>query len=101
MAEVRRSLQAEQDLEIILEDLSQRGPALAERFATGFNEKSQLLARFPEMGRLRPEIATNLRSTLVDPYVLFYRLQGDVVQIIRILHGKRDLRSIMQAEPEG
>ena len=101
MAEVRRSLQAEEDLEIILEDLNERGQALAERFATAFEEKSQLLAQFPEMGRPRPEIATNLRSTLVHPYVLFYRLEGEVVQIIRILHGKRDLRSIMEAEPEG
>ncbi len=101
MAEVRRSLRAEQDLEIILEDLSRRGQDIAERYATAFDEKSQLLARFPEMGRTRPEIATNLRSTLVHPYVLFCRLEGEVVQIIHILHGKNDLRSIMKAEPEG
>ncbi len=27
-------------------------------------------------------------------------IDGDVVQILRILHGRRDLRSIMQAESE-
>jgi len=75
--------------------------AAAERYAAAFDEKSQTLARFPEIGRLRPEIAPNVRSTLVHPYVVFYRLEGEVVQIIRILHGKRDLRSIMQAESEG
>jgi toxin ParE1/3/4 len=58
-----------------------------------------MLVRFPEIGRSRPEIAPNLRSTLVHPYVIFYRLEGDAVQIIRILHGKSDLRSIMEAEP--
>jgi plasmid stabilization system protein ParE len=50
------------------------------------------------MGHLRPEIAPNLRSTLVWPYVIFYRVEGDIVQIIRILHGKRDLRRIMKKE---
>ena len=33
-------------------------------------------------------------------HVIFYRLEGDVVQIIRILHGNRDLRRIMQEEAE-
>jgi plasmid stabilization system protein ParE len=67
MADVRHSPQSEADLEAILEDLQQNAPAIAERYATAFHEKGQLLARFPEMGRARPEIAPNLRSTLVQP----------------------------------
>jgi len=98
MVEIRRTPQAENDLETILEDFQRKNPAMAERYATAFHDKGQMLAKFPEMGRSRPEIAPNLRSTLVRPYVIFYRLDGDAVQIIRILHGKRDLRSIMQAE---
>jgi ParE-like toxin of type II ParDE toxin-antitoxin system len=50
------------------------------------------------MGHLRPEFAPNLRSTLVWPYVIFYRVEGDIVQIIRILHGKRNLLRIMRKE---
>jgi toxin ParE1/3/4 len=100
MAEVRHSPQSEADLEAILEYLHQHQPAAAERYATAFSEKGQALARFPEMGRLRPEIAPNLRSTLVHPYVLFYRVEGETVQIVRILHGKRDLRRIVQEESD-
>ena len=100
MAEVRRTPQAETDLVEILEYLHQHNPSVAEHYATAFYEKCQALARFPEIGRGRPEIAPNLRGTLVKPYVIFYRLDGDVVQILRILHGRRDLRSIMQAESE-
>jgi toxin ParE1/3/4 len=100
MAEIRHSPQSEADLEAILEYLHQNQPALAERFATAFYEKGQMLARFPEMGRLRPELAPNLRSTLVHPYVLFYRVEGETVQIVRILHGKRDLRRIIQEETD-
>ena len=78
MPEVRRSVQAEIDLESILEDLQHNNPAAAERYANAFYDKGQLLARFPEIGRSRLEIAPNLRSTLVHPYVIFYRLEGDV-----------------------
>ena len=100
MAEVRRSPQAEIDLEMILGDLDQNDHAYSQRYATAFDEKSKVIGQFPEIGRPRPEIAPNLRSTLVHPYVIFYRFEADVVQIIRILHGKRDLRSIMQAQLE-
>jgi len=98
MATVRRSPQAEADLEGIFDDLDRGNPAAASRYAAEFRQKSRALAQFPELGRNRPEIAPDLRSTLVDPYVIFYRVQGDVVQILRILHGRRDLRSLMRAE---
>jgi toxin ParE1/3/4 len=98
MADVRRSPQAEADLDAILDDLNQKSPSAADRYAAAFEEKGQALARFPELGRSRPEIAPTLRSTLVTPYVIFYRIEGDTVQILRILHGMRDLQSIMREE---
>jgi toxin ParE1/3/4 len=100
MATVRRSPQAETDLETILEDLQQRTPAVAERYANEFYDKGKALAQFPEIGRSRPEIAPHLRSTLVKPYVIFYRIHDDEVQILRILHGRQDLRSIMRDETD-
>lgn len=100
MATVLRSPQAEIDLEAILEELQQNNPAAAERYANEFSDKTKLLAQFPELGRLRPEILSHLRSTLVQPYVIFYRIVGDEIQILRILHGRRDLRRIMQAEAD-
>jgi toxin ParE1/3/4 len=98
MAAVFRTPKAESDLEEILEFLRRDDPAVAERYATAFYDKREALAQFPEIGRSRPEIAPNLRGTLVKSYVIFYRFEGGVVQILRILHGERDLRSIMQAE---
>ena len=96
MLTVRQSPQAEADLYTILEDLNQKNPLVAGRYAADFTEKGAMLAQFPEIGRARPEIATNLRSTLVYPYVMFYRIDETVLQILRILHGKQDLRRIMQ-----
>jgi len=82
MAEVRCSPQAEANLEAILEDLNAKNPSVADRYALAFEEKGKLLARFPEIGRSRPEILSHVRSALIVPHVLFYRVQGDDVQIL-------------------
>jgi plasmid stabilization system protein ParE len=68
MAEIRRSPQAETDLEMILEDLQQRNPAVAERYATAFYDKGQILAQFPEIAaadRRLPPTSAALLSTLM------------------------------------
>ena len=44
----------------------------------------------------RDEILLGLRSTPVGKYVLFYRLRGEVVEVLRILHGRRDLGRILK-----
>ncbi len=64
MAEVRRSPQAETDLEAIIEDLQQKDTTAAKRYATAVYDIGRTLAQFPEMGRSRPEIAPNLRNTI-------------------------------------
>lgn len=51
------------------------------------------LSHFPEIGRARPEFGRDLRSVLVSPYIVFYRIEQDEIQILRILHGRRDLKT--------
>jgi len=99
MAVVSRSAKAEGDLQAILQELEQANPSVADRYANEFSKKSHALAKFPELGRRRPEIAPGLHSTLVHPYIMFYRIQGDEVQILRILHERQDHRRILRDEP--
>jgi toxin ParE1/3/4 len=96
MAGVLKAPQAQADLEAILAGLEAKSPGQAGKFAAGVDEKCEALGRFPEMGRARDEILSGLRSTLVGKYVLFYRIRGEVVEVLRILHGRRDLRRIMR-----
>jgi toxin ParE1/3/4 len=98
MAEVLRTPRAEADLESLLAELDEINPAVAERYAAEFEAKLQALARFPESGRPRSEIALGLRSTLVHPYVLFYQFEMGTVRVLRILHGKMDLHRILKAD---
>lgn len=53
-----------------------------------------MLARNPKAGRERPDLAPRLRSFPVARYVLFYRPIDDGVEIVRVLHGSRDIDSI-------
>jgi len=72
MARIVRSSLAEADLDEILTGLEKTNSAAADRYAARFAEKAQALSRFPESGRPRPEIARDVRSTLVKPYIIFY-----------------------------
>lgn len=91
MPRVDRTEQASADLEEILDDLDDYSPDAADRFAKSFAEKTEALARMPEMGRLRERLAPGLRSFNVANYLIFYRPTDDGIQIIRIAHGSRDL----------
>jgi toxin ParE1/3/4 len=53
-----------------------------------------MLEEHPLAGRARDEIRPGLRSVLVSPHVIFYRVRGDIAQIIRILDGRRDVEDI-------
>jgi toxin ParE1/3/4 len=98
MLPVVRTDQAEADLSQILDFLDQRTPPAAERLAGAIDERCRLLGEFPEMGRTREELAPSLRSVVVEQYVLFYRTTATAVQVVRILHGARDIDTIMKGE---
>lgn len=44
--------------------------------------------------RARDELMPGLRSALVHPYVIFYRAENGMVQIVRVLHGRRNFAAI-------
>ncbi|HZW29832.1 MAG TPA: type II toxin-antitoxin system RelE/ParE family toxin [Isosphaeraceae bacterium] len=96
MPRILRTKQAELDLVEILFFLRSRSPNLADRFESDFEEKCRLLAEFPLMGRDRSELAPELRSSLVKPYVVFYRPLADGIEIIRVIHGSRDLSGLFE-----
>src|SRR5262245_48631769 len=100
MLPVVRTEQAERDLTQLLEYLEKQSPPAAERLAEAFDARCGTLSQLPEMGRQRDDLAPGLRSIVVRPYVLFYRVTADAVQVIRILHGKRDVDRIMREQEE-
>ena len=54
-------------------------------------ERFHALADNPLMGRLRTDIAPELRYFTVGKYLILYRTVLDSVQIVCVIHGARDL----------
>ncbi len=53
-----------------------------------------MLANFLEMGKLREELAKNLRSFPVEDYLIFYCQFENGIEITRVISGYRDLESL-------
>ena len=76
----------------------------AERFPAAVEEACARLAEYPESGSPRESLAEQLAGLRAWPVPgfedirLYYLVQGDVLRIVRVLHGRRDLGSIFEAE---
>jgi len=45
----------------------------------------------PESGRTREDLPAGLRSAPVRQYTIFYRAFEQELQVVRVLHGRRDV----------
>ena len=52
--------------------------------------------QFPGAGQARSELMPNLRSFPVGRYLIFYRPIPDGIEVLRVLHGARNLRKIFR-----
>ncbi len=66
----------------------------ARHVTTNIVAKSEVLERFPQMGRAVPEVGRDdVRELLIGSHRLIYRtLPGRDVEILTIIHGSRDFR---------
>lgn len=67
-------------------------------FVTRIQLACEQLAQTPAMGRKRDNLAKGLRSFPLDKYIIFYRIVKDDIEIVRVLHGARDIESIFADE---
>lgn len=54
-------------------------------------QKCEMLGRQPGMGREREDLKPGLRSFHVDKYLIFFRRVEDDTEVLRILHGRRNV----------
>lgn len=76
--------------------------AAAERMFTILEERVSMLAQSPRMGVRRPEIAPSTRMLVEGVYLILYETHPDTdeglveaIEIVRIVHGHRDLSRIV------
>jgi plasmid stabilization system protein ParE len=94
------SERAVEDVDVIHTYICADNPEAADRIQEAIFDAFALLARNPALGRRRAfRCRKNLRSWLVTDftnYIIFYRElpDGAGVEIVRVLHGARDLETL-------
>jgi toxin ParE1/3/4 len=85
---------AQDDLLEIWENVSENNPAAAVRLMQAFREKFDQILAFPEIGRQRDDLLLHARSIVVKRYVIFYQITEYGIEIWRIWHGARDIKTL-------
>jgi toxin ParE1/3/4 len=92
---------AARDLEILWQHLAdEASEAIADRVIDAISERCEILADFPEAGRLRPDLGPDVRCFPVEKHVIYYRHASALVVIGRVLHGSRDQAAALREPPE-
>lgn len=85
---------ARSDLVEIWTWIADDDPETADRFVGRLRDAALALGRTPGMGRGRDELAVGVRSFPVGRHVIFYRVESDAVQVLRVLNGYRDVDAL-------
>lgn len=91
MARVTRRPQAEADVLEIWDYIAEDSVIDADRWVHRLDEKLSLWATQPLMGRTRDELAAGIRSIAFGRYVIFFQPLPDGIDVVRVLHGSRDI----------
>ena len=71
---------------------------IADKILGEINKAGERLSDQALMWHARDEVLPGLRSVLVHPYTIFYRVNDGVVEIVRVLHERRDFAAIFSGK---
>ena len=100
MSGFRVSRKAVADLDEIWRFIARDSVERADRFTDHLASKYSLLAEFPLIGQNRDDLAPGVRSLPVGNYLIFYRATSKPIEIVRVLHGARDLDALFRTREE-
>jgi toxin ParE1/3/4 len=90
---LRWTEQAVDQLGAIAEYVSRSSPVYAEQLVQRITSRLEQVLVFPASGSAVAEVsAAEVRQVLEWPYRIIYRLRHDAIEVIAIVHGRRDLR---------
>lgn len=92
MLRIVNSALAENDLlEIWLYTAEEWNLSQADNYVTQLVSALKNLLDHPELGKDRSDIKTGYRSLLINHHLAFYKLKGDEIQVMRVLHESVDI----------
>ncbi|MDB5709322.1 MAG: plasmid stabilization system [Sphingomonas bacterium] len=88
---IRRLPAAIADLDAVWDYIAQDNPDAADQIVARIATATRRLADFPSSGTRRPDIHPTAHSVPMGAYLILYRVNEGVVEIVRVLHSARDL----------
>ncbi|MBL7646591.1 MAG: type II toxin-antitoxin system RelE/ParE family toxin [Candidatus Hydrogenedentes bacterium] len=92
---VKRTAKSDLDLIGIWSHIAHDNPDAADALLDRFEEKALKLAKNPKLGPAREDISPGLRIFPVGNYVLLYREIPTGIELVRVVHGARNLFYIL------
>ncbi len=91
---VKWSVPAKNDLKQIHDYIAKDSKYYAQNVIQEIVAKTETLIELPEVGRIVPEISDqNIRELIVYSYRLIYEISAAGIEILAIIHGRRDFNS--------
>jgi toxin ParE1/3/4 len=90
----RLTRRARQDVLNIWQYIAQDNEPAADRFIDLLARYFQMLGDNPHAGRPRDELRPGYRSFPVGEYLILYRLTESSVQILHVVHGRRNIEAL-------
>lgn len=94
MPVIRKTAQSEEDLMDIWSYIAQDNIKAADCLLDEIEEKFNFLLENPLSKQLRPDIAPEVRCSVVGQYLILYRTIEKDIQIVRVVSGARDLPNL-------
>jgi toxin ParE1/3/4 len=94
MAHVHRFRRAEEDLQAIANHIAADSPMAASKWLDKIERTLVLLASNPLMGEDVGHLQPMLRRFSQGSYLLFFEPRSDGINLVRVLHGARDLKDL-------
>ena len=99
MIPVRISAAARVDLLDIALRIAEHSPDRAFTYVDEIEAKAHRIGDFPHAGPPRFHWGADVRIAIHGPYLLVYRVRDETVQVLRVVHGARNLDALFVAEP--
>jgi toxin ParE1/3/4 len=87
------------ELESVVEYIAVDSPVTAEKLLRRLRERAVRLEVSPRRGRIVPELAglgiRTFHELVVRPYRLMYRIDNDLVTVLAVFDGRRDIEDVL------